>query len=127
MTTAELLSITQLRRAAQQERVHARVHVQIESLAQKETRDQKPYWELIVADGEGKFTLRAWSDSPGYKQCAELERGGFLEIEGEFSHSANYGIEAKQWTCRGLEPDEREALLGGSAAQREKQKCDFEF
>jgi 3'-5' exoribonuclease len=123
----DLLCITQLRRAAQQSRVEARIHVQIESIAQKETRDGKPYWELIVADSETKFTLRAWSDTPGYKQCCNLERGSFIEITGEFSCSANFGLEAKQWNCRGLEPEERESLLGGPEEVREKQKRDFEW
>src|SRR5438067_4721478 len=125
--TAELLSITQLKHAAQQGHVQARVQVQIESIAQKETRDGKPYWELIVTDSEAKFTLRAWSDSPGYKQCCDLKRGGFIEINGEFSHNGHFGLEAKNWTCRDLEPQEREALLGGSEELREKQKCDFEW
>lgn len=124
---SDLLCIMQLRRAAQQGRVEARIHVQIESIAQKETRDAKPYWELIVADAETKFTLRAWSDTPGYKQCCDLERGSFIEITGEFSCSANFGLEAKQWSCRGLESEEREALLGGPTEVREKQKRDFEW
>ena len=122
----DLLSISQLRRAAQQGRVFARAHVQIENLLSKETREHKPYWELLLADAEAKFTLRAWNDSPAYKQCEELERGGFLEITGEFSFNPNYGLEAKNWSCRGLEDEERAELLGGSRELREKQKRDFE-
>jgi len=123
----ELLSISELRRAAQRGRLEARVQGQIESLAQKETKDGKPYWEMIFADAEAKFTLRAWSDTPGYKACSELERGGFLEISGEFFHSAHFGVEAKQWTCRNLEPAEREALLGGPPELREKQQRDWQW
>lgn len=122
----ELLSILELRRAAQRGRIEARVQGQIESLAQKETKEGKPYWELIFADAEAKFTLRAWSDSPGYKACSALERGGFLEINGEFSVSS-FGVESKNWTCRDLEPEEREALLGGPPELREKQRRDWEW
>ena len=123
----ELLTITQLRRVAAQGRVEARVHAQIEALTQKETSQQKPFWELGLADAEAKLTLRAWSDSPVYKQCAELERGGFLEIGGEFTHSPNYGVESKRWTCRSLTDEEREALLGGPPELRERQARDFAF
>ena len=69
--------------------------------------------------------LRAWSDSPSFKSCAEMAPGGFLEIEGEFTSSASYGLEAKTWTCRALEDGEIQALLGGPQALREKQAADF--
>lgn len=123
----DFLTITQLRRAASQGRVEAEVHAQIDALTQKETREQKPFWELVLADAEAKMTLRAWSDSPSYKQCAALERGGFLGISGEFTHSANFGVESKRWTCRALTEAERDALLGGPAELRERQRRAFEF
>ncbi|MDP9290797.1 MAG: HD domain-containing protein [Verrucomicrobiota bacterium] len=122
----ELHSLTSLKRATQAGRVEAKVHVQIEAIAKKETREQKPYWELIVADAESKMTLRAWSDSPGYKQCDELAQGGFLEIAGEFA-SSQFGVEAKRWTCRSLSTAERDALLAGPAELREKQRADCEY
>lgn len=122
---AERFSISQLRQAAQQGRIEARTHVQIASLDQKETRDGKPYWEMVVADAEENWKIRAWNDTPGYKQCEELEEGGFLEIAGDFTYSANYGLESKNWTCRGLTDLERAELLGGSPELREKQQRDF--
>ena len=52
------MNIPELRRASQSEsRVEASVHGQIEALASKETKDGKPYWELTLADAEGKFTI----------------------------------------------------------------------
>jgi len=122
-----LLSITELRSAAQTGRTAARVHGQIYSLAQKETQQRKPYWELILADAETRFVLRAWNDSPNFKQCMELAQGGFLEITGEFETSAAYGLDAKTWVCRALEPDEIEALLAGPASLREKQARDYAY
>jgi 3'-5' exoribonuclease len=122
-----LLSIAELRTATQGTRVAARVHGQIYSLLQKETQQKKPYWEVVLADAEARFTLRAWSDSPSFKQCASLATGGFLEITGEFESSINFGLDAKTWSCRELDPDEIEALLAGPKALREKQARDFEF
>jgi 3'-5' exoribonuclease len=120
-----LLSINELRAAAQSERIAARVHGQIFSLLQKETQQRKPYRELILADAETRFVLRAWNDSPNFKQCADFAQGGFLEITGEFETSAAYGLDAKTWTCRPLDPDEIEALLAGPASLREKQARDY--
>jgi len=122
-----LLSISELRAATQAGRTAARVHGQIYSLLQKETQQRKPYWELVLADAETRFVLRAWSDSPNFKQCVELAQGGFLEITGEFESSAAYGLDAKTWTCRALDPDEVEALLAGPVSLREKQARDYAY
>jgi 3'-5' exoribonuclease len=120
-----LLSITELRTAAQAGRTASRVHGQIYSLLQKETQQRKPYWELILADAETRFVLRAWNDAPVFKQCAGLAQGEFVEITGEFEASANYGLDAKTWVCRPLDSDEIEALLAGPKSLREKQAADY--
>ena len=123
----DLLTITDLKRAAQQGRAEARVHAQVEALAKKETRDLKPFWELTLADAQGKMTLRAWSDSPNFPICAELAAGSFLEIAGEFTFSASYGLDSKKWTLRLLDDDERDALLAGTPEARDRQAADYEF
>jgi 3'-5' exoribonuclease len=122
-----LLSISELRAAAQGGRTAARVHGQIYSLLQKETQQRKPYWELILADAETRFVLRAWNDSPNFKLCAEFAQGAFLEITGEFETSPAYGLDAKTWACRALDADEIESLLAGPASLREKQARDYQF
>lgn len=122
-----LLSINELRSAAQAGRIAARVHGQIYSLAQKETQQRKPYWELILADAETRWVLRAWNDSPTFKQCAELAQGGFVEVTGEFETSSAFGLDAKTWVCRELEPDEVESLLAGPKPLRQKQAMDYAY
>ncbi|MGA3169435.1 MAG: HD domain-containing protein [Chthoniobacteraceae bacterium] len=122
-----LLSISELRTEAQRGRTAARVHGQIYSLVQKETQQRKPYWELILADAESRFPLRAWSDSPAYKQCLELQQGAFVEVTGEFESSLNFGLDAKSWACRPLDPDEVESLLAGPKSLRDKQARDYEY
>ena len=121
----ELLTISTLKRAAQEGRLEAKVHVQVGAACEKATRDGKPYWEVAVADPESAFTLRAWSDSPNFALCAGLENGAFLEIEGDFALHPAFGLEAKRWACRPLDEEEIETLLAGPAALREKQACDF--
>jgi len=70
--------------------------------------------------------LRVWNDSPNFAVCAGLAKGQFLEIEGEFATHPNYGLEARRWQCRALEPSEIETLLGGSQELQQKQARDFE-
>ena len=123
----DILSIANLKRAAMDGRVEAAIHGQVESVARKETRDQKPYWELVIADAESKITLRAWSDTPVFALCEQMSRGDFLEVTGEFVHNGAFGTDARRWTCRPLGEEERAALLEGPAGLREKQKVDYEF
>lgn len=122
----EQMTLTALKQAVLAARTAARLHVQIESLHEKQTRDQKPYRELTLADAAGRLTLRAWSDADAFSQCEGLQPGVFLEITGDFTQNGTYGPDAKQWTCRELTADERDLLLAGSAESRERQAADFE-
>lgn len=127
MIPAELLPIALVKRRALEGPLSATVHGQVEALNKKETRDGKPFWELILADAEGKLTLRAWSDAPAFAECERLSAGAFLEVAGEFAHSGAFGLDAKRWTCRALNDEERDALLAGSPELRERQAADFAF
>ncbi len=120
-------TISTLKQATPHGRVDAQVHVQIDSIHKKDTREGKPFWEVIVVDAEGRMTLRAWSDGPAFPLCEGLSGGVFLEIGGEFSAGGAFGLEAKAWTCRELSVEERDVLLAGPAGLREKQTRDFEF
>jgi 3'-5' exoribonuclease len=122
----ELLTIANLKRAALANRVEARVHAQVEALTRKETKDGKPYWELIAADAEAKITLRAWSDGPAFAVCEQLAPGGFVEVAGEFAASPAFGVDARRWTARELSAEERDAVLGGPPELRARQAADYE-
>jgi 3'-5' exoribonuclease len=123
----DTLSISQLKRAAAGGRLEARFHAQIESLTRKDTREGKPFFEAVFADGEAKLTLRAWSDAPAFPFCERAAAGVFVEAAGEFGSNAGFGIDAKRWTIRELNAEERDALLGGSPERRERQAADFAF
>ena len=124
-STVETLTISQTKRAAIEGRVEALMHGQVEALVKKETKDGKPFWEVMLADAEAKMTLRAWSDAPAFAACEQLAARDFLAVTGEFTHSSGFGLDARRWTCRPLTDAEREALLAGPPAQREKQAADF--
>ncbi|MEQ1861579.1 MAG: HD domain-containing protein [Chthoniobacteraceae bacterium] len=122
----DTLTIAALKRIAVSEgRAEGEVHAQIEGCHRKETRDGKPFIEVAFADAEAKFTLRAWSDAPAFNTCERLLGGEFVAVAGEFSHSGQFGLDAKRWSLRPLSDDERAALLGGPPALRERQAADF--
>src|SRR5207302_7942442 len=123
----DLLTLTEIRRAAQKGAVSARVHVQVESAAPKFTREQKPYCELSLADACDRMTLRVWSDHPQYKACTSFNSDSFIELTGEFNSHSQYGLEAQKWTVRPLTDQEKSELLQGPADLRAKQNADWEF
>jgi 3'-5' exoribonuclease len=123
----ELHTISSLKHAALNGRLEARIHVQIDQLTRKETREGKPFYEIAVADAEARLVLRAWSDGAAFPVCQGLRSGAFLEVAGEFSIGPTYGLESRRWTCRELDAAEQAALLAGPPELRDKQQRDFTF
>ncbi len=94
----------------------------------RKTKSDKPYLEVHVVDSCDNIMLRAWEDAPVYKRCKELlEHGHCVEISGEFSHHATFGLEARSWDFRPLNATEKVAFMGGSKEVRERQEADFQF
>lgn len=122
-----LLTLTEIRRAAQNAPVSARVHVQVESVTTKTTRDGKPYCELALADACDRMTLRVWSDHPAYKTCSAFTSESFIEFTGYFRLHPQYGIEVEKWTPRPLTEQEKKGLLEGPPDLRAKQASDWDF
>jgi len=122
----DLLTLTEIRRAAQNGAVPARLHVQVETASPKLTREQQPYCELTLADACDRMTLRVWSDHPAYKACSALVPESFIELSGEFYRS-QYGLDARKWMVRPLTEEEKNDLLQGPGELRAKQNADWEF
>ena len=123
----ELMTLSQIRKAAQNGSAEARVHVQVEAASAKLTREQKPFCELTLADAEDRMTLRVWSDHPEYKACGALQTHDFIELSGEFQQHQQFGLDAKSWKVRALTPGEKEQLLKGPPELRAKQAADWDY
>jgi 3'-5' exoribonuclease len=124
----QLLSLSEVRRHAQNgAAVESRVHVQIDAVAAKVTREQKPYCELSLADACDRMTLRVWSDHPEYRACGSLAASDFIELSGEFVQHQQFGLDARNWKVRPLNPQERSELLQGPPDLRAKQGADWDY
>jgi len=121
------MTLTEIRRAAQNGAVPARVHVQVEAATAKTQREGKPYCELALADACDRMTLRVWSDHPAYKSCSAFTTESFVELTGDFRVHPQYGLEAEKWMVRPLSDQEKKELLEGPADLRTKQASDWEF
>lgn len=122
----QLMSLSEIRRATQDDPVTARAHVQVETAAAELTREQQPYCKLTLADACDRMTLRVWSDHPAFKACSAMKAEDFIEVTGEFFQS-QFGLEARKWTVRPLTEQEKNELLQGPAELRAKQSADWDF
>lgn len=121
-----LFSISELKKAAREHSPQeAVIHAQIEKLTRKEAANGKPFLEVQLRDGTESMVLRAWSDTAAFAACGTMKTGDFVEIEGIFSHSAAFGLDAKRWEMNLLPDDAIDALLEGSAERRKLlDECD---
>ena len=124
----ELLTLSELKtRLSRGEVNNVLVHLQVEAVVTKATRDGKPYYEVQFIDSRDRLSLRAWSDAPVYALCGSLAAGACVEVSGDFGHHPTYGLEARRWNLRPLVEAEQAALLAGSRELRERQDADFQF
>jgi 3'-5' exoribonuclease len=123
----DLMTLTEIRRAALDGAVPARVHVQVEAATAKMQREGEPYCELVLADACDRMKLRVWSDHPAYKTCSGIRPKSFIELAGEFRLHPQYGLEADKWMVRPLSDQETKELLEGPVDLRSKQATDWEF
>src|SRR3984957_9490617 len=118
-------TIEELKQQTGTELSAASVHTQIDEVATKRTKDQKPFLEILLRDWTAVFPLRVWSDHPSFGFCSELRTGDFVEVQGDFVVSATFGLEAKNWSVRFLSAPEKADLLAGPPEVRERQSLDY--
>ena len=123
----EVPTVEELKRQAALSAFSASVQVQVQSLIEKLTRDQKPYLELHLRDSTAAFLIRVWHDHPCFAFCSQLHPGDAVSISGEFAFNPNFGLETKEWSARFLAPEECASLLAGPERIRAKQAADYEF
>ena len=122
-----LLTLTEIRRAAQNGAVSARVHVQVES-ATAETHARR---KTVLRAGSGR-RMRP-DDAAGLERSSCLQNvqriyhRRFHRAHWRVSLHSQYGLEADKWTVRPLTEQEKNELLQGPADLRAKQASDFEF
>ncbi|HEX8373281.1 MAG TPA: HD domain-containing protein [Chthoniobacterales bacterium] len=121
----DLQTLAALKSLADSQPTQGRVHLQLESVCNKLTRDGKPFLEMQLLDATAQLTLRVWSDHPDYATHSALEAGGFHELTGEFFRNGNFGVDVRKYHLRRLADDECETLLAGPPELREKQNADY--
>ncbi|GAB4177720.1 MAG: HD domain-containing protein [Terrimicrobiaceae bacterium] len=110
-------SIASIRTRATEGPYQGVIHAQVESVLRRESSSGKPFFELRLRDAGDSLVLRAWSESPAFAACGELDPGAGVEVEGEFYFNGAFGLDARRWSLRRLNDVEEEALFAGSPGQ----------
>lgn len=118
-------SISELEAGARAGALAAALPVQVVAVEKRLTRDNKQFLILTTADATAQIALRVWSDHPQFGEAERLAAGEFLLVTGEFVIHPQFGLDARRWSFRPLEKEEREALLAGPPELRAKQESDF--
>lgn len=122
----DVLSIREMRQQAGPQAEAFEIHAQLESVVQKTTKTNKPYYELKFVDAEGSLLLRAWNDSAAFDAAAGAKARECYAVMGEFYVNAERNsVDTRDFTFRPLNPTETEALLAGSGELRERQEKDY--
>ena len=121
----ELQTLAAVKSLADAQPIPGCIHVQLDSVSNKLTRDGKPFLELQVIDATSQITIRVWSDHPDYGTYSEFSAGEFHELVGEFFRNGSFGVDVRKYHLRPLTNEERETLLVGPAELHEKQLADY--
>lgn len=121
----ELLTIRQLKRVAGQQPQPYRAQAQVDGNAVKETAQGKPYHELKLTDATDSLTWRVFDGSPIFSEASLLQRGAWIELAADWVDAGKFGLDPRNASLRKLADVEVEALLGGDAELRERQKVDY--
>jgi 3'-5' exoribonuclease len=123
----DLTDIASLRTAARAGRTRAVLPVLVDTVAEKASKDGKPFLEIQLVDARDRFALRVWSDNGQYAAARELATGACLLLEGEFTVHPQFGLEAKRWSFAPLTGDAKDEFLAGPADLRARQEEDYKF
>src|SRR5260370_3555108 len=119
------VSIEKLKQQTIADRASASMHAHVDGVVPKQTKEQKPYLEILLRDSTASFLLRVWDDHASYEFSSELRAGDFVEVRGDFFVSPSFGLEARCWTIRFLTATEKNDLLAGPVNVQEKQRSDY--
>jgi len=124
-TLPDRLSITELRQVAGATPQLYRIQAQVDALAQRQTSQGKPYFDVRLSDGAEPLTWRVFDNNPLFLEVGGLARQAWVELTAEWVDTGKYGLEAKNPSLRRLDEDEVQVLLLGSDEARQRLLEDY--
>jgi len=118
------ISISSLKEQAGDVPLIASIAAQLQSRANKTTKDGKPFFDLVFVDSTGSISLKVWSNTPLYSETEKMELNTIVRLEGEWTQN-QYGINGSGISWSSLQDEEIAVFLAGDPKTRAKQQRDF--
>ncbi len=118
------ISISSLKEQAGDVPLIAAIAAQLQSRANKTTKDGKPFFDLVFVDSTGSISLKVWSNTPLYSETEKMELNTIVRLEGEWTQN-QYGVNGSGISWSSLQDEEIAVFLAGDPKTRAKQQRDF--
>lgn len=118
------ITIAQLNALANGSALSGPMFVQLSDRKSKQSKSNKPYYEVSFSDAAASLMLRVFDNHPSFAHAGRTERGTCLVLDGNWS-KGEYGIESADWTARVMTDEERAVFFSGTPELRAKQDKDF--
>ena len=118
------ISISSLKEQAGDVALIASIAAQLQSRANKTTKDGKPFFDLVFVDSTGSISLKVWSNTPLYAETEKMELSTIVRLEGEWTQN-QYGINGSGMSWSSLQDEEIAVFLAGDPKTRAKQQRDY--
>ncbi|MCU0794972.1 MAG: HD domain-containing protein [Akkermansiaceae bacterium] len=109
------LTISALKQQAGEQPCRFVVDAELQSRAERQTKNGKPYLVLTFADASGSFALNAWSDAPLFEAASGLADGSVLRLDADWTQNS-YGVNAMNLQWERLSGDALQAFYAGDPA-----------
>jgi len=120
----EKISIQELKHRAQAQPQSFEIHAQVESLAARVSKSNKPFLEARLADAADHLVVRAWEDTALYPAFGSFSGGNFVALRASWTRG-DYGVEPRDASAQLLSGEEIEAVLQGPDELRQRQAEDY--
>jgi 3'-5' exoribonuclease len=118
------LTISALKQTTGDTPVSASFDVQLERMAERETKTGKPFYEITLVDATGDMKLKVWENRPQFRALDDISDGTLLRISGDWTQN-QYGVDSNKWDMRLLNEDEAREFLAGDAETCARQEADW--
>lgn len=120
----EFLSVAALKDQACDQPLRCAVDAELQSRAERQTKNSKPYLILSFTDSTGAFSINAWSDSPLFEAAGNFALGSVLRLDAEWTQTS-FGLNAGGLTIEPLADTALESFYTGDSSVTEKQQSDW--
>jgi 3'-5' exoribonuclease len=123
----DLLTIAQLRSLAGPTVQPCRIQAQVDGVAQRQTSQGKPYFDVKLVDSTESLPWRVFDNNPLFLEIGQLKSQSWVELSADWLDTGKYGLEPRNPRLRRLTDDEVQVLLLGSEDARTRLLEDYRF